>query len=790
MKKSFYSRYGLAALVVALFLLPIVVLGARKAMQTNANDVRTWLSKEYKETDDYRWFQDHFGTEEFILVTWDGCTLDDERLTIFAKRLRPPVEQSGADERRALFAEVITGPQLLARLTEDPIDLPRAQAIQRLQGKLIGPDGEQTCAVITPADGFKDHLHDMLDLIRRIAVEEAAVPADALRMGGPPVINAAVDSEGESSLRMLALLSGAMGLGIAWFCFRSLKLTLIVFFTGAYSATIGVAVVWFGGGTMNAILMTMPPLVYVAAMSGAIHLANYYREALGEAGPLRAPGRAVAHARVPLLLATSTTAIGLLSLCYSELQPIKDFGVFSAIGVVGSGLLLFFFLPSCLQLSPLRAKDALADGQAHHDDGLLTLSRRWRLFAQSVVRRRHWVAAACLLLVALCAAGLPRMQTTIKVEKFFARDAKILQDYRWLEDRVGALVPMELVLRMPKESELTMLERMRLVKQVQDSVEKIDEVGSTTSTATFSRPLKPKWPMTADMLDRRLVANRDEFLKAPYLRETDDEELWRISLRVVANNDVDYGAFVQDIRGKVEPVLAEARQTDPRAAGIEAVYTGMVPVVYKAQRSLLDGLLFGFGTDLALIIVAIAVLLRHWSAGLIITITSLFPAVVVLGIMSWAGVVVDIGTVLTPSIALGVSVDDVVHFLLWFRRGIAERGMDRRQAVMLAYEGCAKPMYQSWGVIGLGLSVFALSNFTPTFRFGAMMIALLSAGLVCNLLFLPSLLAGPLGAIYEWSLKRRLARHAAGEECVKPPHPVPHPASEPVLRPTRRSVKT
>ncbi len=99
---------------------------------------------------------------------------------------------------------------------------------------------------------------------------------------------------------------------------------------------------------------------------------------------------------------------------------------------------------------------------------------------------------------------------------------------------------------------------------------------------------------------------------------------------------------------------------------------------------------------------------------------------------------------MTPSVALGVTIDDVVHFLLWFRRGI-EKGLDRRNAVLLAYQGCARAMYQSWGVIGLGLSMFALSSFTPTMRFGALMVALLTAGLVGNLLFLPALLTRSAG---------------------------------------------
>jgi predicted RND superfamily exporter protein len=91
-----------------------------------------------------------------------------------------------------------------------------------------------------------------------------------------------------------------------------------------------------------------------------------------------------------------------------------------------------------------------------------------------------------------------------------------------------------------------------------------------------------------------------------------------------------------------------------------------------------------------------------------------------------------------------VTVDDVIHFLLWFRRG-ARRGLSQEAAVILAYDGCARAMCQSWGVIGLGLAAFALSDFTTTFRFGALMLCLLTVGLAGNLFFLPALVAGPLG---------------------------------------------
>jgi hypothetical protein len=116
---------------------------------------------------------------------------------------------------------------------------------------------------------------------------------------------------------------------------------------------------------------------------------------------------------------------------------------------------------------------------------------------------------------------------------------------------------------------------------------------------------------------------------------------------------------------------------------------------------------------------------------------------------------------------LGVTVDDIVHFMLWYRKGIRE-GLNRHQSVMLAYRGCARPMYQSWGVIGIGLAVFSLSAFMPTRNFGIMMISMLTVAMAGNLLMLPAILAGPGGAIFAWGVRRKQAqnethRHGARE---------------------------
>ena len=136
-------------------------------------------------------------------------------------------------------------------------------------------------------------------------------------------------------------------------------------------------------------------------------------------------------------------------------------------------------------------------------------------------------------------------------------------------------------------------------------------------------------------------------------------------------------------------------------------------------------------------------------------IPNVFPIVVIFGFMGWIGSLIDIGTMMTASVAMGVAVDDTVHFLTWFRRGIMS-GLNRRGAVRMAYERCATAMIETTLIGGLGLGVFALSTFTPTQRFGYLMMFLLAAALVGDLIFLPALLTGPLGKLFTKGLERKV----------------------------------
>jgi hypothetical protein len=316
-------------------------------------------------------------------------------------------------------------------------------------------------------------------------------------------------------------------------------------------------------------------------------------------------------------------------------------------------------------------------------------------------------------------------------------------------------VPLELVLRMDSTCQLNTLQRLQLIDRVQKSVASLDEVGTSISAVTFSPKLPEtsgeRWTLKQSVVARRLEHHRDRFVSAGFLVMTSKDELWRISLRTKSFQDVDQRYFIDKVRAKVNQVLEDQRRLG--GDGLSVALTGMVPLIERSQQSLLEGLIIGLATDLILIVVVIVVMIRHWSVGLILLITSVLPIVIVLGLMSWLRIPLDIGSVLAPSVALGVTVDDVLHFVLWFRRGLAQ-GLNREQAVRLAYQTCARAMFQSWVVIGLALAIFGLSDFAPTQRFGLMMITLLTVGLIMNLALLPALLAGPLGGFLSHSISK------------------------------------
>ena len=209
--------------------------------------------------------------------------------------------------------------------------------------------------------------------------------------------------------------------------------------------------------------------------------------------------------------------------------------------------------------------------------------------------------------------------------------------------------------------------------------------------------------------------------------------------------DNDYGLLMSELNEISQSVLKFH-------AGTNHTVTGMVPVFLRTQNALLESLVNSFSLAFAIIAIVMVVLLRSPVAGVIAMLPNLLPICFVFGLLSFMGKRVDIGTMITASVALGIAVDGTLHLLTWYREGI-KMGKSKEEAIELALGHCAPAMWQTSFIVAIGLLVLAPASLLMISRFGVLMAALVGAALIADIIFLPALLAGPLGNIIKKTVK-------------------------------------
>jgi len=400
----------------------------------------------------------------------------------------------------------------------------------------------------------------------------------------------------------------------------------------------------------------------------------------------------------------------------------------------------------------------------------------WDWLVQWVMAWWKWIVVSSFIGLGISVWGVMQIRAGARVHDLFSQEATILHDYDWLESHIGPLVPLEIVLRIPKSEEepsATIMDRLRVVGAVHAAIEKNSGVGAVVSPLNFAPKIKRRGRSALEvsreaLLNKQLEKNRSRFIEMGLLSETSTEELWRVSARAYAGDSLDYSVLLEDLQKAVDPLLQ--RSVELGIGEVRAVYCGAVPLVQKAQEQMLLDLINSFLLAFVLITVmmialalvgsgdeffqatsgseVLLIFFRRVLAGLISMIPNVLPCVAVMGAMGLIGVSLEIGSIMTASVALGIAVDDTLHFITWFRRGL-ETGMSRVHAVRYAYARCATAMTQTSFVCGLGLLTFAFSDFVPISRFAWVMFAMLMTALVADLVVLPALLLSPLGGTFQ-----------------------------------------
>ncbi|HID23965.1 MAG TPA: hypothetical protein EYP14_16410, partial [Planctomycetaceae bacterium] len=453
--------------------------------------------------------------------------------------------------------------------------------------------------------------------IRRVA-EDVGIPAESLHLGGRPVARSALnhavlDAVWNSDApwsrpyqRSIVLLSGLVGTVLAFVLLRGLRLTLLILIVTYYTIILTVALVPVTGGTMNMVLVVMPTLLMVLTISAGIHLANYWKHA-SQSDPATAVVTATRMARLPCTMASVTTAIGLLSLVTSTLAPVRDFGLYSALGCLLSLAMVLIGLPALLQIWPPRApKSSEADRSG------------WRQLGLGLARARIPIMTTALVAFVVCCYGLRWFRTETKAIRYFPDHSRIVQDYHFLEENLANIVPVELLVRFDatEQQRLNFLERMEVVRHIEEGIRKHPEISGALSLADFLRQYKPL-PKDAPRM-RRLLAIRkareaekrikegNESDVTRFLREVADDavfpfndgrvfrvekgdEIWRITAQVAIMSDYDYADLANHAQtGDLDEI---AKASLKYHAGADHVVTGMVPLFLNTQQAVLVSLI-------------------------------------------------------------------------------------------------------------------------------------------------------------------------------------------------------
>jgi predicted RND superfamily exporter protein len=614
------------------------------------------------------------------------------------------------------------------------------------------------------------------------AANQCGLAPDKVHMGGSAVLESALNREVLKSAwdanvpawkihrRSIMLLSGLVGGILAVWLLKSYRLAGLVLGVSYYTTIVSTSLVPLSGNSMNIVLIIMPTLILVTTLSVAIHLANYWQEAAAR-NLQGAIAEAVKTAFVPVLCAGLTMAIGHASLVTSSLAPVRDFGLYAMIGTLISLVVTLYGLPALLSIWP---------GRVSRPEPFE--SSVWHGLAAWIARRHAVVTVLSLAVAGGCMWGLKSFRTETRVISYFAEGTRTVADYEFIEQWLGGLIPVDVIVRFDRESQqqLKFLERRNLVHKIQSEIEKLPDVSGSLSLANFVPDLpapgegahlreKARFSAASREVEDRVKSNAGSKTRS-YLAIADDvsefnaqgDELWRITAQAAILPQRNY----HDLRAQIDKICSSIlRSTSGNAlekvppVGAQRSYhpgashfvTGEIPLFLATQNGVMTSFLSSFAAAFATISLVVIVVLRNPFAGILAMIPNVLPIAAIFGLISWYQVPVDIGLTVTASIALGITINGTLHLITSFRRGIVQ-GKCRTESVGLALAHCGPAMWQTTLVVSIGLMMLYPADLILISRFGWVMAALLAAAFVSEAILMPALLAGPLGHLIERQL--------------------------------------
>lgn len=530
--------------------------------------------------------------------------------------------------------------------------------------------------------------------------------------------------------------------------FLSSALLLIVFLTIAFRkawgviapvAVVALTVLWQValmtalGRPLSILTMLLPTILFVVGMSDSVHIIERYIEALREGTPkLRALAITYAEVGLSTFITMLTTAIGYATLVTSGIEPMSEFGWFTAIGVFLAYALSFTLLPAVLVLLPTPVPAQVSVREGIWDRAVHALLRL-------VIRRRRTVLLGAAAVALACAALLPRL----KVNNFLLEDLPDSdtqkQGFLWFEREFGGVRPFEMEVTARGGASVWDLASLRSMENVQAHLVNDYGVGAVLSPITLLKQLNRAanggskefevLPAAQGEVDR-LVKHARLFGGSALLSRlvTGDGRHARITGRMV-----DEGGHVHARKNTaLEAVIAGER------GPVAFHQTGMAFLIDRNNRHLSRNLLFSLGSSFVLIAAIMAWVFRDPRVVLVALLPNVVPLLFIAGFMGAVGIDIKVSTAIIFSNAFGIAVDDTIHLLAKLRIELA-RGRSLPYALKRTYLSGGKAVIVMSLMLCSGFITLLLSDFASVYYMGLLISITLGVALLSELFLLPVL---------------------------------------------------
>jgi len=567
---------------------------------------------------------------------------------------------------------------------------------------------------------------------------------------GSPVVTDFLKRSMMKDMRFFTLL--AIG-GIALFLglmFRRFSGVLLPLLTVILSFVYTLGLMAMTGTALKLPTQIMPSFLLAVGIGASVHMMSmFYKDFHKEKGNKdKAIIDAIEHSGLPVLMTSLTTAAGLMSFASAEIAPVADLGIFAAFGVMVAFFMTVTLLPTFLAILPVRH-------QKHQDtEEENTITEKLLLAVGDFAHDRHKIVVGLWALALLVAAmGIPKLKLEHNVLIWFPEDSEIRLQTKAMDDYLKGSVSIELLVDTGKENGLydpkilkglDELEKFALAQPMKDWDGQF--VGKAFSLASMVKEI-----------NQALGENRPENYSIP-----DDPQLIAQEFLLFENSGSDdledqVDSQFSKTRMTIKAPWVESRSYVPLLNSIEAKAhellgpdvkiqsTGMIELFARTMDKLIQSMVSSYLIAGVVISLMMILLMGRVRLGLLSMIPNLTPIILTLGFMGYVGMPLDMFTLLIGSIAIGLAVDDTIHFFHNYQRYLEETG-DSKLAIEHTLMTAGRAMVVTSTVLTLGFWLYMLATMNNLFNFG------LLTGMTMILAFWADILLAP--ALLTWADQR------------------------------------